>query len=406
MPRRRPVFPTPAGLCTRVVQMKPRNGKTSRARKWGRFLKIAGDAGTIAMSLRDKPSRLDWIAVAMRVVGLGMTIREERRRAEAGDPWRFFSDVEGVEWTEVPEEFRRLVMEHVTDATIDDAFWDGDDTSAYVCKALIGDELVAWIGEGTTIVDGPYVLTSRQVETYRALGDRLWRRVGGSHVLYGMTGLVTDPFVEEGVIVTAQMRDLRTRMKAFLDAGESRSYLLGGPPGTGKSMAIRWLVDELGLSSVRIDLAVLARLHGTHSPNLATSLETLLRLLRPRAMILDDLDRVSVTAALLAFLELAQKTCKVVIASANSVDKMMGAALRPGRFDDIVTVDRLDLDVLRKLIDHDALLFERLAPLPAAYVVEFAKRQRVLGRERALVELDELIERSGRIAASADCDAD
>ncbi|MBA3502281.1 MAG: ATP-binding protein [Myxococcota bacterium] len=386
--------------------MKPRNNKTSRERKWGRFLKIAGDAGTIAMSLRDKPSRLDWIAVAMRVVGLGMTIRDERRRAEAGDPWKFFSDIEGVEWTEVPEEFRRLVMEHVTDATIDDKFWDGDEHSAFICKGLIGDELVAWIGEGQNIADGPYVLTARQVETYRSLGDRLWRRIGSNHALYGMTGLVGDPFIGDGVIATAQMRDLRTRMKAFLAADVSRSYLLAGPPGTGKSMAIRWLVEDLGLSSVRIDLAVLARLHGTHSPNLATSLETLLRLLRPRAMILDDLDRVAVTAALLAFLELAQKTCKVVIASANSIDKMMGAALRPGRFDDIVRVERLDPDVLRKLIDNDGALFDRLAPLPAAYVVEYVKRQRVLGKDQAMGELDDLVKRSGQIAASADCDAD
>jgi hypothetical protein len=385
--------------------MKPRNSKTARARRWGRFLKIAGDAGTIAMSLRDKPGPLDWVGVGLRVVGLALNIREERRRAEAGDPWRFFSDVQGVEWTEVPEEFRRLVMDHVTDAAIDDRYWDGEEASPYICRALIGDELVAWIGEGQNIVDGPYVLTARQTETYRALGDRLWRRIGGEHLLYGMTGLVTDPFVDTNVVATAQMRELRARMAAFLDANEPRSYLLAGPPGTGKSMAIRWLVDSLGLSSVRIDLAVLSRLHGSHSPSLATSLETLLRLLRPRAMILDDLDRVAVTAALLAFLELAQRTCAVVIASANSVDRMMGAALRPGRFDDIVRVERLDPDVLRKLVD-DAALFDRLAPLPAAYVVEYVKRRRVLGPERALVELDELVKRSSTIAASPDCDAD
>jgi ATPase family associated with various cellular activities (AAA) len=386
--------------------VKPRNSKTSARRKWGRVLKIAGDAGTIAMSLRDKPSRLDWVAVALRVVGLGMSIRDEKRRAEAGDPWRYFSDVEGIEWTEVPEEFRRLVMEHVTDATIDDKFWDGEESSPYICRALIGDELVAWIGEGQNIVDGPYVLTARQSETYRALGDRLWRRIGSPHLLYGVTGLVTDPFTDDRIVATTQMRDLRTRMAAFLAANEPRSYLLAGPPGTGKSMAIRWLVHDLSLSSVRIDLSVLARLHGSHSPALATSLETLLRLLRPRAMILDDLDRVAVTTGLLTFLELAQRTCQVVIASANSVDKMMGAALRPGRFDDIVKVDRLDPDVLKKLVDDDALLFDRLAPLPAAYVVEIVKRMRVLGRATALTELDELVKRSGAIASSADCDAD
>jgi hypothetical protein len=386
--------------------MKPRNSKSARAKKWGRVLKIAGEAGTIAMSLRDKPKALDWAGVAMRIIGIGLSIRDERRRSEAGDPWKFFSDIEGVEWIEVPEEFRRLVIDHVADASIDEKFWDGEEGSAFICKGLIGDELVAWIGEGQNIVDGPYILASRQAETYRALGDKLWRRLGGQHVFYGVTGLISDPFVGDGIVATAQMRQLGARMRAFLDHGLARSYLLAGPPGTGKSVSIRWLVESLGLSSVRIDLAVLARLHGTHSPVLATSLETLLRLLRPRAMILDDLDRIHVSAALLAFLELAQRTCDIVIASANSVDKMMGAALRPGRFDEIVKVERLDPDVLRTLIDNDTALFDRLAPLPAAYVVEYVKRQKVLGRDRALVELDELVTRSGAIAASGDCTGD
>lgn len=163
-------------------------------------------------------------------------------------------------------------------------------------------------------------------------------------------------------------------------------------------------MQELGLTSLRIDLAVLARLHGAQSPAVTTSLETLLHVLRPRAMILDDLDRVAVTAPLLAFLELAQRTCEIVVASANSVDKMMGAAVRPGRFDDIVRVERLDPAVLHSLVGDDPALFRRLAPLPAAYVVEYVKRERVLGRRQALAELDELIERSARIASSDDCD--
>jgi len=151
---------------------------------------------------------------------------------------------------------------------------------------------------------------------------------------------------------------------------------------------------------------VLAKLHGPHSASLATSLETLLRLLRPQAMILDDLDRVAVTAPLLSFLEMARRTCAVVVASANSVSKLMGAAVRPGRFDDILRVDRLDPVVLRTLLAEDADLHERLAALPAAYVVEFAARRRVLGREQALSELDELIQRSKQIAGSTECDSE
>lgn len=358
------------------------------------------------MALRDKPTPLDWLGVGLRAIGLALTVRDERRRADAGDPWKYFSDVTGQEWLEVPEEFRRLVLEHVTAVEVDEGYWDGDPQSPFICKGKIGDEVFAWIGEGNGIVDGPYLIAARQTEGYRALGERLWRRFGGKHLLYGSTGLVLDPFTSDGVIATAQMRELGERMRRFVEAGRARSYLLGGPPGTGKSVAIRWMIEQLGLTSVRIDLGVLARLHGTHGASLSTSLETLLRLLRPQAMILDDLDRVAVTAPLLSFLEMARRTCQVVIGSANSVTKLMGAAVRPGRFDDIIRVDRLDPMVLRTLLAGDADLHERLATLPAAYVVEFATRRQVLGRERALVELDELIDRARQIAGSAECDTE
>ncbi|MGE0400364.1 MAG: AAA family ATPase [Kofleriaceae bacterium] len=356
------------------------------------------------MSLRDKPTPLDWLAVGARAISLGLSIVDERRRAIANDPWKYFEDMRGEKWTEVPEEFKRLVIEGATHLALDEAYWDGDEQSAYICRGKIGDEQIAWIGEAGQIVDGPYVLEKRETETYRALGERLWKRLGAHHVLYGPQGLVTDHFVDGRIMETEQMRSLHARMKAFLGANEPRSYLLGGPPGTGKSVAIRWLVASLGLTSVRIDLGVLARLHGYHSSSVVTSLETLLRLLRPRAMILDDLDRVAVNAPLLAFLELARKTCVVVIASANSVQSMMGAAVRPGRFDDIVRIERLDAEVLRTMLADDLDLVERMATLPAAYVVEFVKRRRVLGRDVALAELDELLGRAKSVGSAGDSD--
>jgi hypothetical protein len=383
----------------------PRSKANARSKKWARVLKLVGEAGALVMSLRDKPTPLDWFAVGARAVSLAMSVADERRRLQAASPWSYFQRHNGDgTWLEVPAEFKSLVFKNATSLAVDEAYWDGEDGSAYVCHALIGTERVAWVAEGKQMVDGPYVLTRRADETYRALGDRLWKSFAGFHVLYGSQGLVSDHFVGDPVVDTAQMRDLQQRMRKFLAANEPRSYLLGGPPGTGKSIAIRWLVGALGLTSVRIDLGVLARSHSHDSDAMTTSLDTLLRLLRPQALILDDLDRVPVNAPLLAFLELARKTCMVVIASANSVQAMMGAAVRPGRFDDIVRVDRLDPAVLRTLLADDHDLAERLEAVPAAYVVEFVKRRRVLGRDVAVAELDELLQRAQSVAAAPDSD--
>jgi hypothetical protein len=386
--------------------MPPRTRRRSRLHKWQRYLTIAGEAGTIAMSLRDRPTRLDWIGVGLRAVGVALKVHGERQLARASDPWRYFDNPAGEPWVEVPEEFRRTVVTYAEGAVVDEAYWDGDEKSPFLCRARIGDEVVAWIGEGTSILDGPYVRAERVSETYRVLGERMRRRLGGSRLLYNTAGLGLDPFVGDVAVATAQMRALGARMRMFLAAGFARSYLFVGPPGTGKSVAIRWLVDSLSLSSVRIDMTALARLHHGNGAAITTSLETLLQLLRPDVMILDDLDRVRVSAQLLAFLELATRTCRIVLASANCLDHMLGAAIRPGRFDEVITVDRLDPDVLRTLLGADQDLFDRLADLPAAYVSDFLKRRLVLGRDAALAELAELVARSTKIGGAVERDDD
>jgi hypothetical protein len=372
--------------------MRPQTKRTARLKRWERYIALAADAGAIAMNLRDQPTPLDWLGVGLRVLGLGIRVRAESRALRAGNPWRYFEGT-GLDraWLEVPEEFRRLFIDHAADVAIDEDYWDGSEEGPRVCLGKVDEEVVGWIVEGDNIVDGPYVRTERAVDTYRKLGERIWRRVGARHCAYGSGGLVLDPLDAGAIVPTAQMRALEERLARFVDEGIGRSCLLVGPPGTGKSVAIRWLTRRLGMSSVRVDLAVLATLHGRYDQQaIVASLETLLKLLRPEAMILDDIDRVDVGGELLAFLELAARTCRLVLASANRPQKMMGASLRPGRFDEVVSFDKLDADVLRGLLGDDRDLEERLATLPAAYVAEFLKRRQVLGRDRAVAEIGDL----------------
>ncbi len=377
-----------------------KNSERQKQRKWERYLELAAEAGAIAMALRDRPTRLDWMGVGFRVVGLGIRYRAERRQAAARDPWTFFQD-EGVErrWLEVPDEFRKLVMDHVTGVEIDDGWWTGDDDATRVCKGRIGAETVAWLADNNRVIDGPYVVRARAPETYRALGDRLWKRLGSRSCAYGANGLVADRMLEScGITPTLQLIELEQRIGRFLAAHIPRSYLLLGPPGTGKSAGIRWLARRLDLSTLRVDIAMLGDHHGRANAAVASSLQTLVELLRPELMILDDLDRVDIGADLLHFLELAGRTCRVVMASANCADSMIGAALRPGRFDEVVRFERLDRGVLAGMLGDDHDLAERMSALPVAYVAEYLKRRGVLGRVVAEAELTELEARQKLIA--------
>lgn len=365
---------------------RPPPRKQSRAKKILSYIKLASDVAGIAMDLRDKPTGMDWFSLGLRATNTAITWYSENTKfGKAISAWDFFND-EGRGWRQFPYEYSKLVVANTHNLYVADEHQNMDVRLPYACLGKLGNETVGWVIEQGTMSDGPYYRVDREAETYAALGKSVWKNLGSKHLLYTPTGPVIDSFKDGTVIPTEQMKDLLDRCQRFLRAGESRSYLLGGVPGTGKSVAIRWLTNTLGMTSMRIDL----RLLSDETDNVAGSLETMLNMLQPDVMILDDLDRIEVNAQVLAFLERARNMCRIVIASANFISALSGAATRPGRFDDIITFDKLDLEVVRSILGDSADLAELVADLPAAYVNEFASRCRVLGREQAVEDLDDL----------------
>ena len=384
--------------------MSYRSRYRDRSRRWERYLALASEAGSIAMNLGHRPTRVQLLGLGLRAVGFAVMLRGERRRMNARDPWNYFESAGLARaWIAIPDEFHALVLEHVCDVEVERDHWDGEQGSCRVVLGSIAGERVGWIADGDgEPVSGPYVRADRERETYRALGIRIWQRMGTRQVAFGRGGLCPDPLAGEPPAVGEQVRALGDRLASFRARGMRRSCLLVGPPGTGKSTGIRHLAARLDLASLRVDLAALSRQGGVRVDDQAPLwLEALLKLLEPDLLILDDLDRVECGGELLHFLELAAATCQVVLASANGTEAMLGAALRPGRFDEVVRVDRLDPGLLRSLVGEDDELAARVGDLPVAYVAELMKRCQVLGRERALAEIDELCARRALVEQPA-----
>lgn len=361
-----------------------------------RILELAAEAGSIAMSLRDKPTRLDWLSVGLRAVAMGIQLQAERQKSRAKSPWSYFGeDDREPTWIAIPESLGRLVLKQVHDFKIVEDHWDEEEDSERVCVGLLEEEEVGWLADSNgQIVDGPYIRVARQKETHVALGNCLWREFGSNNLLFDNDGLSIDTFVDTQVLTTTQFDGLLKRTSSFLDRNVSRSFLLAGPPGTGKSTGMRLLAKRLRLRTLRVDIKVLSQQH--RGSELTTSIETLVRALAPEALILDDIDRVQHEEKLIHFFELANRSCKLVLASVNALDELSTALKRPGRFDEIVEVTQPDPRVVQALLGQDCDLAKQIESLPMAYVAEFVKRRDVLGREEALRELPKLIERHQR----------
>ncbi len=118
------------------------------------------------------------------------------------------------------------------------------------------------------------------------------------------------------------------------EKGRSRSYLLVGPAGTGKSSTCFKAAERYCPKILRIDPTAMERMN-------VGELEEFVSGIRPDALIFDDIDRVDDDDNLLFLLENLKRSYPnlVIFASANYYDRISTALRRPGRFDRVLWVD-------------------------------------------------------------------
>jgi tRNA uridine 5-carbamoylmethylation protein Kti12 len=188
-----------------------------------------------------------------------------------------------------------------------------------------------------------------------------------------------------------------TYLKRCLDAGITRSVMLYGPPGTGKSTMARTLIDNLNLRSFRIRVEDIS---GLDSSTLFEALE----IFKPDAVILDDFDKASSQASLLETLEFFQRHVKLVIATVNNKDSLDEAILRPGRFDELVLIDKMDENVVKHILGECVDGFDTVKDWPVAFIQEYVKRRRFMDPSEAIASTVELAARVKRLEKYVDVD--
>lgn len=185
--------------------------------------------------------------------------------------------------------------------------------------------------------------------------------------------------------------DYATYLKKYLDKDIYRTVLFYGFPGTGKSTISRSLCDILGLRSLRVRIEDMQIMD-------SETLGSMIQIFKPDVLIFDDLDRAGNQISLLEMLESAHKSVKLVFATVNNINELDPALKRPGRFDEIHHVAKLDEVAVKKLLGEYVDAYEITKDWPVAFIKEYVIRRSVHGAEQARDSVIELQKRVDKLS--------
>jgi hypothetical protein len=191
--------------------------------------------------------------------------------------------------------------------------------------------------------------------------------------------------------------EIKARIEPFIKGGESRSVMLVGPPGTGKSTIAHYLATDFGDKVLEIDVSDL------YSSTISILSDRITRM-GPDVLVLNDLDRFYNSDNLLSSVEELNRSLNLIIVTVNDLESLPKALVRPGRFDEIFEVKELDKNVILQLVgipeeEIPPELLSDLVKWPAAFVEELGKRIAFLGKDVLMTEFDNL---SARVKANND----
>jgi DNA replication protein DnaC len=175
-------------------------------------------------------------------------------------------------------------------------------------------------------------------------------------------------------------------IKAAIDAGIPRSIIFLGYPGTGKSTCANTIIKELGLRTLKFK----------YDPQTCDlmAIETIIDALKVEAVIMDDLDTVEGSASLLGFLERMHNKVKLTIGIVNSLAPFHPAILRPARFDEIITINKLDPQVIQEILGKRfKTLYPKVKNWPVAYIKELQERININPKVNISIQIKELDKR-------------
>lgn len=281
-----------------------------------------------------------------------------------------------------------------------------DDDNLVKIANVYGEE-VGWVySTSDKSASSVYVRNTRHAEACAAIKKALWEKMafrsivmeklppkGGNSYSDAVNFKKDDDLVG---LQSAKADEYSQYLQRCMDAGVPRTILFYGRPGTGKSTISRAISDKLNLKTLRIRVEDIGEFDNSVIFEAVSVFE-------PDAVILDDLDRAMSQSHLLETMDRFHKHIKLVFATVNQRDALDEALMRPGRFDEVCHIKRLDDIVIKKLLgDENMDMFETVKDWPIAFIQEYVTRRRFMEKDEAMNSVRELQKRVERLSTDDD----
>lgn len=252
--------------------------------------------------------------------------------------------------------------------------------STHLIEVDLEGHTVAWFSNQFTRTTDVWVKIEDHAPAREAIQRALWRMYENKSIVLKRfkernylrdTSWVTTFEVDDDVKPEQSLRahELAEFIKRAIAGGKTRSMLLWGPPGSGKTCLARAVLDELGFRSLRLRVEDMSNIDNS-------TVFDAIKAFAPDAIVVDDLDRIqNGHNKLFEMLSHLKGHVKVVFGTANNKIKIPAPLRRPGRFDMRIKIDEIDEAVVRRVLGPaNEHLYPQVKTWPIVYVQELANQ--------------------------------
>lgn len=341
------------------------------------------------IEMRRRPNVIDY-------VNLGFSFKENVENAyDLRDPYTYFNN---PKWKFVTSDSMGMLVCNLVQNSM----------KSRIIPVATSESVAAFVGdiEGVRFgwifyedeADKLYVEKSSEHKYIKVLEKIFWEAYPSNHAVLGVQGegnpsskiYIKEDNKGADFTPTPLAKIYADDIKDYLKHGICRSMLFYGPPGTGKSNLVKNICFELGLKTIRIN----------NISQLSTdTVSEIIKIFNPNAVVLEDIDKVPSNdlTQLLDKFENFGKQNILCFATANKLAKLDSAIIRPERFDQLNKIFNLEKEIAMSLVSGDQAIYEIVKDWPAVSITELMKRIKVKGKEYALANMEDLVERVQRI---------